>query len=76
MGTQGCGEYARTAMQMGHPLPLSFTSIPSFVQAAHLIGVYGKHFIPKGLSLEHSLDLFRSYHVNKFIDHHSFEIAF
>jgi len=41
------------------------------VHAAHLIGVYGKHFIPKGLSLEHSLDLFQSYHVNKFIDHHS-----
>src|ERR1700722_6510078 len=50
--------------------------LDSLVRAAHLIGVYGKHFIPKGLSPEHSLDLFRSYHVNKFIDHHSFETAF
>ena len=46
------------------------------VRAAHLIGVYGKHFIPKGLLPEQSLDLFRSYYVNKFIDHHSYEIAF
>jgi hypothetical protein len=50
--------------------------LDSLVRAAHLIGLYGKHFIPKGLSLEHALDLFQSYHVNKFIDHHSFEIAF
>jgi hypothetical protein len=32
--------------------------LDSLVRAAHLIGVYGKHFIPKGLSPEHSLDLF------------------
>jgi hypothetical protein len=50
--------------------------LDSLVRAAHLIGVYGKHFIPKGLSPEQSLDQFKSYYVNKFIDHHSFEIAF
>jgi hypothetical protein len=50
--------------------------LDSIVRAAHLIGVYGKHFIPKGLSPGQSLDLFRTYYVNKFIDHHSFEIAF
>jgi hypothetical protein len=32
--------------------------LDSLIHAAHLIGVYGKHFIPKGLSPEHSLDLF------------------
>ena len=50
--------------------------LDSVVRAAHLVGVYGKHFIPKGLVPEQSLDLFRSYYVNKYIDHHSFEIAF
>lgn len=50
--------------------------LDSLVRAAHLIGVYGKQFIPKGLSPEQSLDVFQTYYVNKFIDHHSFEIAF
>lgn len=50
--------------------------LDSVVCAAHLVSVYGKHFIPKGLVPEQSLDLFRSYYVNKYIDHHSFEIAF
>jgi hypothetical protein len=50
--------------------------LDSIVRAAHLIAVYGKEFIPKGLSPGQSLDLFRTYYVNKFIDHHSFEIAF
>ena len=50
--------------------------LDSLVRAAHLIGVYGKHFIPKGLLPEQSLDLFQFYYINKFIDHHSFEIAF
>ena len=50
--------------------------LDSLVCAAHLIGVYGKHFIPKVLLPEQSLDLFQSYYVNKFIDHHSFKIVF
>ena len=50
--------------------------LDTFVRAAHLIGINGKNFLPKGLSFSDSLNIFRAYYVNKFIDHHSFEIAF
>jgi hypothetical protein len=46
------------------------------LRAAHLIGVYGNGFLPPGLTAENSLDSFTSYFVNKFVDHHAFEIAF
>lgn len=50
--------------------------LDSIVRAAHLIGIYGKDFLPSGLTPEQSLDLFPTYYVNKFVDHHSFAIAF
>jgi hypothetical protein len=45
------------------------------LRAAHLIPVYGDEFIPRELSLHHSLDAFLLHYVNKFIDHHAFQIA-
>ena len=50
--------------------------LDTIVCAAHLLGVYGEDYLPKDLSLEYSLDAFHEYYVNKFIDHHAFEIAF
>jgi len=57
----------------------AFTAIihlDSILRAAHLIGVFGQDPIPKDIPLAYSLDVFRAYYVNKYIDHHSFEIAF
>lgn len=54
----------------------SVIHLDTILRAAHLIGVYGKHFLPEKLSFTQSLDIFRAYYVNKFIDHHAFEIAF
>jgi hypothetical protein len=48
----------------------------TIIRAAHLLGVCGKDYLPRDLSLEYSLDAFYEYYVNKFIDHHAFEIAF
>jgi hypothetical protein len=50
--------------------------LDSIVRAAHLIGVYGEEPVPENLSPDNSLGAFHSYYVNKFIDHHAFEIAF
>jgi hypothetical protein len=50
--------------------------LDTIVRAAHLIGVYGDKFLPRGLTFDRSLDVFRSYYVNKFIDHHAYEIAY
>ncbi|KAJ7902594.1 hypothetical protein B0H14DRAFT_3079858 [Mycena olivaceomarginata] len=43
---------------------------------AHLIPVYGTHYIPANFRYQHSLDAFKAFHVNKYIDHHANEIAF
>jgi hypothetical protein len=50
--------------------------LDSIVRAAHLIGVYGKEFIPEDLKSHHSLDAFHTFYVNKFVDHHAFETIF
>ena len=47
----------------------------SILCVAHLIGVCGEAFVPKNLTPDNSLDLFYSFYINKFVDHHAFEIA-
>jgi hypothetical protein len=54
----------------------SVIHIDSILRAAHLIGVYGKDFIPHNLRHYHSLSAFKLYYVNKYADHHAHEIAF
>ena len=44
--------------------------------AADLMPVYGNDAVPRYLSSTKSLDAFDSYYVNKYINHHAFEIAF
>jgi hypothetical protein len=49
--------------------------LDSILRAAHLIGIAGKHHIPR-LKFTDSLDVFRAFYVNKYADHQSHEIAF
>ncbi|KAF8240455.1 hypothetical protein L208DRAFT_1233028, partial [Tricholoma matsutake] len=42
----------------------------------HLMGIAGAHHIPCHLLHTSSLDTFKSFNVNKFIDYHAHEIAF
>ena len=44
--------------------------------AAHLIPVYGHEFVPTHLSFTQTLDAFCAFYINKYIDHHAFEITF
>ncbi len=55
---------------------MSVIHLDCIVRAAHLIGVAGEEFIPKGLKHSDSLDVFPSFFVNKYADHHAHEIAF
>lgn len=55
---------------------ISVIHIDSILRGAHLLGVYGNQRLPLGLSFTQTLDIFRAYYVNKYIDHHSYEIAF
>jgi hypothetical protein len=54
-----------------HIIPLG-----SIIRAAHLIGIYGNSHIPSIVTFENSLNAFDSYYVNKYIDHHAFEIGY
>ena len=55
---------------------MSVIHLDCILRAAHLIGVYGTALLPDNLDFYQSLDAFRSFYVNKFVDYHSFEIAF
>lgn len=59
----------------GSPL-LAVIHLDTIVCAVHLIGVYGDDFVPKEITFGLSLDVFRAYYVNKYIDHHAFEIVY
>ncbi len=50
--------------------------LDSFLRAAHLIPVFDNRPIPLGFRFTYSLDSFKAYFVNKYIDHHANEIAF
>ncbi|KAG1726712.1 uncharacterized protein EDB91DRAFT_1239616 [Suillus paluster] len=54
---------------------LTVIHIDTVYRAAHLIPVYGSDFIPNSLKYYHSYDAFRLFYVNKYADHHAFEIA-
>ena len=46
------------------------------VCAAHLLLVFRTVFIPRTLTFADTLDAFRMFYVNKYVDHHAFKIAF
>ena len=43
---------------------------------AHLIPMYGPECLPSDLHYSDTLNTFCAYYVNKYIDHHAFEVAF
>lgn len=54
---------------------VSVVHLDNIIRAAHLIGISGNRFIPEDLHYSQSLDFFLAFYVNKFADHHAFEIA-
>jgi hypothetical protein len=56
-----------------------FTSVihlDTIIRTAHLLPVFGEGFVSRTLSFTDTLDEFRLFYVNKYADHHAFEIAF
>ncbi|KAG8218125.1 hypothetical protein J3R82DRAFT_3657 [Butyriboletus roseoflavus] len=49
--------------------------LDSIYHAAHLIPVYGTNHIPWNIKPHHCYDTFHAFYVNKYIDHHAFEIV-
>lgn len=62
----------------GHTPFLEVIHVNSTLYTAHLIPVYGDDYVPnpKMLRFSQSLDYFKRFYVNKYIDHHAHEIAF
>jgi hypothetical protein len=54
---------------------ISVIHLDCVVRAAHLLPVYGDKPIPRSISTHNSLNAFTKFYVNKYADHHAFEIA-
>ena len=50
--------------------------LDTVVRLAHLLPIYGEERAPRGVKYTSSLDVFSEFYINKFGDHHAFEIAF
>lgn len=59
----------------GEPL-MAVIHLDTIIRASHLIPTYRRAEVPRGLLPAYSLDIFKRFYVNKFVDHHAFEIAF
>ncbi|KAH7919985.1 hypothetical protein BV22DRAFT_1107896 [Leucogyrophana mollusca] len=71
-----------TGMWMVHPSfdkdgarEISIIHIDSIFRAAHLLPIFGNKSVPKDVKYHNSLDAYRGFYINKFADHHAFEIV-
>ena len=55
---------------------MSIIHLDTIVRASHLLPVFDEERVSKTLQFSKTLDKFKRFYVNKFIDHHAFEIAF
>jgi hypothetical protein len=53
---------------------LDVVHLDSIVHAAHLTPVYGPEFVPDHLSFSDTLDIFRAFYLNCWIDHHMYHL--
>ena len=61
---------------MGNSRDMSVLHPHPFLPGAHLLLVFGTTRIPVGFHYSASLDVFKSYYVNKYIDHLSHLMAY
>ena len=54
---------------------LAVIHVSEIVRAAHLLPVFDETPVPLEIVYSDSLNVFQTFYVNKFIDHHAFEIA-
>ncbi|KAF7978992.1 hypothetical protein HWV62_44259 [Athelia sp. TMB] len=55
---------------------MSVLHLDTFLRAAHLLPVFDDRRLPLGFDYKYTLDLFPSFFVNKYVDHHAHEIAY
>ncbi|KAG1884309.1 hypothetical protein F4604DRAFT_1574745 [Suillus subluteus] len=60
---------------IAHSPSIGIIHVDSIYRTEHLIPIYGTHAIPYNLKYYDSYDAFQAFYVNKFADHHAFEIT-
>jgi len=50
--------------------------VDAIFRAAHLIPIFGRELVPPEIKPYHCYDIYRGFYVNKFADHHAFEVTF
>lgn len=53
---------------------LAVVHVDSIFRAVHLLPFFGRERVPQGFSHSNTLDMYAMFYVNRFADHHSFEI--
>ena len=54
----------------------SIIHINSIVRAAHLLPIFDQQPLPRTFNYTKTLDSFRGFYVNKYIDYHTYETVF
>jgi hypothetical protein len=54
---------------------LSVIHVDTIIRAAHLLPIFGTEPVPEILTFHNTLDIYSGFYVNRFVDHHAFEIA-
>jgi hypothetical protein len=62
-------------LEDGQPF-MSVIHLDAIVRASHLLPVFGQGFVSRTLQFTDTLDTFTRFYVNKYIDHHAFEVIF
>jgi hypothetical protein len=63
------------SFDMDDSLSVGIIHIDSNYRAAHLIPIYGPQNVSGNLKHYNLYDVFQAFYVNKFADHHAFEIT-
>jgi hypothetical protein len=54
---------------------LAIIHIDCIFRAAHLLPIFGNTFVSEDITHMNSLDCFKGFYVNRFVDYHAFDIA-
>ncbi|KAF9238354.1 hypothetical protein BU15DRAFT_88408 [Melanogaster broomeanus] len=54
---------------------LAVVHVDSITRCAHLLPIFGKENVPSVVHCHNSLDVYRAFYVNRFADHHTYELT-
>jgi hypothetical protein len=74
-GTSGMWIVQQESDLEGNPV-VSIIHLDCIIRACHLTPLFGRKFIQCAMQSQDSLTAFKFYYVNRYIDHHAFQLAF